>query len=268
MKTFLTFCLALVGTITLHAQQAPPPPSPPALPPGPLLKRAPDYSTWTVTCQGHPVERKEPVKPAMAGEEKPKDKEGKEPVTMASTVVKTGSTILELNTDPQGKRKEVWHLGGLMVMKLPDAAEPIVWPDSVQADIYSVNFAAADFAGLDWISANTYTGMAKYQGRDCIQFTGDVSPLNPRAREEEAIAIGQAKAFGQTVPQESRVLAVAYIDLETRLPLVVTFGNEKRIYQYGTPPAAMLALPPALASAVKEREKQMKRLSAPAARAF
>jgi hypothetical protein len=138
----------------------------------------------------------------------------------------------------------------------------------VQPDIYSVNFATADFAGLDWISATTYTGMAKYQGRDCIQFTGEVSPLNPRAREEEAIAIGQAIAFGQPVPQETKVAAVAYIDLETRLPLIVTFGNEKRIYQYGTPPAADLTLPPELANAVKEREKQLKRLSAGPSRAY
>jgi len=265
MKTFLTFCLALVVTVTLHAQQATPSPNLPPLPPGPLLKRAPEYSTWTVTCQGQPVEGKESVKPATAGEEKPKDKN---PVTIAATVVKTGSTILELSTDTGGKRKEIWHVGGLMVMKQPDTAEPIVWPDSVQADIYSVDFATADFAGLDWVSAITYSGMAKYQGRDCIQFTGEVSPLNPKAREEEAIAIGQAIAFGQPVPHELKVPAVAYIDLETRLPLVVMFGKEKRIYQYGTPPATELTLPPELANAVKEREKQMKRLSSGPARAY
>ncbi|MDR3404158.1 MAG: hypothetical protein P4L99_16795 [Chthoniobacter sp.] len=268
MKTFSTFCLVLVVTGTLQAQQATTPSSLPPLPPGPLLKRAPDYSTWTVTCQGHPVKGREPVKPSTTGEEKPKGKEGKEPVTIASTVVKTGSTILELNADTDGRRKEIWHIGGLMVMKQPDVAEPTVWPDSAQADIYTVNFAAGDFAGLDWISATTYTGMAKYQGRDCIQFTGEVSPLNPKAREEEAIAIGQAIAFGQPVPVESKVAAVAYIDLETRLPLVVTFGNEKRFYQYGTPPTADLTLPPELANAVKEHEKQMKRLSIAPARAY
>jgi len=264
MKTSPIFCLAFLVTITLHAQQAAPSPTLPPLPPGPLLKRAPDYSTWTVTCQGHAAEARPSVKPATT-EGKPKDKEA---VTIASTVVKTGSTILELNADTDGKRKEIWHIGGLMVMKQPDAAEPTVWPDTVQADIYSVNFAAVDFAGLDWISATTYSGMAKYQGRDCIQFTGEVSPLNPKAREEEAIAIGQAIAFGQPVPPETKVTAVAYIDLETRLPLVVTFGNEKRIYQYGTPPAAELTLPPELENAVKEREKQLKRLSTAPARAY
>lgn len=265
MKTFPIFCLAFAVTITLHAQQTATSPNLPPLPPGPLLKRAPDYSTWTVTCQGHALEGRQPVKTGPAGEEKPKDKD---PVTIASTVVKTGSTILELNADADGKRKEIWHVGGLMVMKQPDTAEPVVWPDSVQADIYSVNFANADFAGLDWISPTTYAGMAKYQGRDCIQFNGDVSPLNPKAREEEAIAIGQAIAFGQPAPPETKVPAVAYIDLETRLPLIVTFGKEKRIYQYGTPPTADLTLPPELANAVKEREKQLKRLSTGPTRAY
>ena len=268
MKTFSTFCLALVVTVTLHAQQAVPPPSLPPLPPGPLLKRAPDYATWTVTCKGQPIESEELKKAVTTGEEKPKDKEDKEPVTMASTVVKTGSTILELNTDTSGQRKEIWHVGGLMVMKRSDAAEPTVWPDSVQPDIYSANFADGDFAGLDWISPTTYTGMAKYQGRDCIQFSGEVSPLNPKAREEEAIAIREAITFGQPVPQEVKVAAVAYIDLETRLPLIATFGKEKRIYQYGTPPTADLTLPAELANAVKEREKQMKRLTSAPARAY
>ncbi len=268
MKIFSTFCLALLIALTLHTQQATPQPSIPPLPPGPLLKRAPDNATWTITCQGHPVEDQEPVKAATSGEEKPKDKEAKEPVTMTSTVVKTGSTILELNTDAQGKRSEIWHVGGLMVMKLPDVKEPIVWPDSGQPYIYLANFAVSDFAGLDWISAKTYTGMAKYQGRACIQFRGDVSPLTPRAREEEAIAIREAKTFGQPPPQELRIPVVAYIDLESRLPLLVMFGKEKRVYQYGAAPVAPLTLPPELADIVKAYEQKIKRLSAPASRAY
>jgi len=46
------------------------------------------------------------------------------------------------------------------------------------------------------------------------------------------------------------------------------FGKEKRIYQYGTPPTADLALPPELANAIKEREKQLKRLTSAPARAY
>lgn len=265
MKTFYLTCLILGIALKLHAQEAVPQPSIPPMPSGPLLKRAPDYSTWSVTCYGHLMESKEPARATATGEEKPKEKE---PVTMASTVVKTGSTILELNTDTQGKRTEIWHVSGIMVMKLPDAANPVVWPDSGQAYIYSVNFAASDFAGLDWISAKTYTGMAKYQGKDCIEFKGEVSPLTPSAHANEMIEIGQAKVFGLPVPQEIKVPAVAYIDLETRLPLYVQFGNEKRTYQYGTPPSAPQVLPAELAGAVEEYAKRIKRLSAPAPRAY
>jgi hypothetical protein len=267
MKSFYITCLILGIAINLRAQQAAPQPSIPPMPSGPLLKRAPDYSTWSVTCQGHPVEGKEPAKVATTGDEKP-NKEAKEPVTMASTVVKTGSTIFELNTDTTGKRTEIWHVNGIMVMKVPGAAEPIVCPDSTQAYIYAVNFAVSDFAGLDWISAKTYTGMAKYQGRDCIEFKGDVSPLTPRAHEEEMFAIREAKTWGLPVPQEIRVPATAYIDLETRLPLYVQFGNEKRFYGYGDPPSTPLALPPELKNSVKAYSENIQRLSAPASRPY
>ena len=238
----------------------------PPLPAGPLLNRTPDYSTWTVSIQ----------KSKTAGEKSPKtgavdgkNSQEKPAVVTQSRIVKTGSTILELNVDVQGKKEEIWHLSGLRAMKPPDASPPIIAPDTGGgSDIYSTNFAVSDFAGLDWITANTFTGMAKYQGRDCIEFKATVSPLNARDRQEEAIAIGQAIAFGQPAPPVFKVAAVAYIDLETRLPLVVTFGKEKRIYQYGTPPTADLTLPAELANAVKEREKQMKRLTSAPARAY
>jgi hypothetical protein len=241
-------------------------PTIPPLPTGPLLKRTPDYSTWSVTVQkSKPGGEKSPKADAGDGKNDPE----KPAAVTQSRVVKTGATILELNVDVWGKKEEIWHLSGLRAMKPPDSSSPIIAPDSGGgSDIYSTNFTVSDFAGLDWISAGTYTGMAKYQGRDCLEFKSYVSPLNARAREEELIAIDQAKAFGESPARELRVPAAAYIDLETRLPLLVTFGEEKRIYQYGAPPQAPLALPPELAGPVKAYVQRIKRLSAPAAKAF
>lgn len=238
----------------------------PPLPAGPLLNRTPDYSTWTVSIQkSKAVGEKSPKTGAVDG----KNSQEKPAVVTQSRIVKTGSTILELNVDVQGKKEELWHLSGLRAMKPPDASHPIIAPDTGGgSDIYSANFAVSDFAGLDWISANTYTGMAKYQGRECIEFKATVSPLNARERQEEAIAIDQAKTFGESAPSELKVPAAAYIDLETRLPLLVIFGEERRIYQYGASPQAPLALPPELADLVKAYVQRIKRLSAPAAKAY
>jgi len=260
MKAFYIVWLILSIAINLHAQQAAPQPSLPPLPPGPLIKRAPDYSTWTVTYKGQ-----EPVKAATTGEEKTKDKEAKEPITMVSTIVKTGSTILEQNVDEAGQRSQIWHVSGIRVVA---GSNPAVSPDYASADIFSINFASTDFAGLYWLSPATYAGIVKYQGNDCIVFKGSVSPLGEKAQADEQSYIIGARAFGESVPDALRVPAIACIDLATRLPVFVQFGQEKRIYQYGTPPTAALTLPAELAGPMKEYQEKIRRLSAPAARAY
>ena len=237
----------------------------PPLPPGPLLKRAPDYSTWTVTFEGHPLEDKEPSKTGATGESDPKDKR---PVTKVSTVTKTGSTILEQNVEADGQRHQVWHVSGIRIVSVPGIPNPTVSPDYGGSDIVSINFASTDFAGLDWISPSTYAGIVKYQGSDCIVFKGTVSPLTALDQIREREAIEQSRAFGQSVPDALKVRAAAYIDVQTRLPLMVIFGEEKRIYQYGAAPTAPLALPQELTNLVSEYAQQIKRLSAPAVRAY
>src|SRR5207248_2499846 len=151
----------------VHAQQVRPGAPLPPLPPGPLLKRAPDYSTWTITIQGHPLEDKEPVKTGATGEGAAKDKE---PVTMLSTVVKTGSTILEQNVEAEGRRHQIWHVSGIRIVS--GNSKPMISPDYGGGDIFSINFASYDFAGFYWLSESTYAGMAKYQGKDCLVFKG------------------------------------------------------------------------------------------------
>ena len=85
---------------------------------------------------------------------------------------------------------------------------------------------------------------------------------------EERAYIEQARALKQPVADALKVPAVAYIDLQARLPLLATFGKETRIYQYGAPPTAPLALPPELAGSLKAYEERIERLSAPATRAY
>jgi hypothetical protein len=230
-----------------------------------LLKRTPDFSTWSVTIQNSAGD--EPAKSSEEGDQP--SSQNKPTVVRSSKVVKTAPTIVEISIDGQGKRTEMWHYGGIRVATLPDAPEPMIFTGGGSVDdIYSIDFTKSDFAGLDWISAKAYTGMAKYQGRDCIQFKGEVSPLNAQAKIQQERAIQDAIGHGQATPEKVEVPAVAYIDLETRLPLFVQFGNEKRFYQYGTPPSAALELPAELKSSLKEYAQQLRRLSAPASRAY
>lgn len=240
-------------------------PTPPPLPSGPLLKRAPENSTWKITVRGQPA-ASDATSAAKDGTDRQDKSES--PVIGQSSVIKTGPIIFEESVDGKGQRIEVWHVSGLRVMKRPDVPRPVVSPEYSGGDIHSVNFAVSDFAGLDWISAKTFTGTAQYQGKDCLVFNENVSPLTARLKEEEIISIDQAKVFGREIPGQRKVAATAYIDIESRLPLLVTFGNEKRIYEYGSPPSAPLQLPADVASQVKEYVMRIKRLSAPPSKSF
>jgi len=187
----------------------------------------------TVTYQGHPVESREPSKTGTPGEDAPKEKE---PVTMVSTIIKTGSTILEQNVEADGKQHQIWHISGLRIVSLPGSSKPAVCTDYRGRDIFSINFAATDFDGLDWLSPITYAGIVKYQANDCIVFRGTLSPLSERDQVNELAFIQESRALGIKIADPIKVPALAYIDLQSQLPVLAIFGKEKRIYQYGAPP--------------------------------
>jgi len=265
MRTKL-LCIFLFGCAApLFAQQAAPAPSKAPLPAGPLIKRTPSYSIWTVSCQGTPVDGQLPT--AFGA---PRDAKGqqKQAVVTQLTVVKTGSTIVEQVVDADGQQHVIWHMGGYQISVTPGTNTPVVCPESGGDDIYSINFAVSDFAGLDWISAQTYTGITQYHGRDCMIFNTSVSPLEGWRRRLEAAAIQQAKALGHQLADAVMVPATAYIDVATRVPLFVQFGGEKCTYQYGPAPKAKLQLPTQLAGPMKNYDQKIDALSAPASRAF
>jgi len=65
-----------------------------------------------------------------------------------------------------------------------------------------------------------------------------------------------------------KISAIAYIDLESRLPVYAQFGQQKRIYQYGTPPTTPLTLPPELAGSINAYVQHINQLSAPPVSAY
>jgi len=270
-------CIFLFGCAApLLGQQPAPAPTMAPLPPGPLLKRTPDYSTWTITSKGTPLGGAAPAANGTAGGGQGQQQGA--PVTQL-TVVKTGFTKLEYYIDANGQRHEIWHIAGLRIVVRLGAAGPLIIPESAAktalvcpdyggGDIYSINFAASDFAGLDWLSPSTYAGMVEYQGNDCIVFKGSVSPLGQMAQAEEQSYIAGNRAIGRSVPDAVRVPAVAYVDLASRLPVFVQFGGEKCTFQYGPTPRAPLQLPAQLEGPATDYEHRIEALSAPASRPF
>jgi hypothetical protein len=238
----------------------------PPLPEGSLLKRAPDFSSWTVLFSkiGGKVEARES-----------KSDQDKTRPQRQVAVTKTGKVIHEIKVDALGKSTEVWHVGGVQVTVPSGNGFPSIFPDFGGGDIYTTNYAVSDFAGLDWISATTFAGIQKVMGRDCIIFRSEVNTLQKDEQVEEELVASRAlvrqldaarkKGGTPNAPAPpagvTKAPAVACIDLETRLPVAVTFGNETRTYQYGQPPGEMQVLPAALAVALNEYQARIQGLS-------
>jgi len=277
MKYSVIFLFTLSVALPLAAQQkAQPSPSIPPLPPGPLLKRTPAFCHWTVKDAGTlPGGTEQASQTATGGASKPK-------VIRQESVTKTGSLICEELLDDRGREFERWHVNGVQILISSGATAPLVFPDSGGDDIYTPNFNTSDFAGLDWISEKNYSGVVKVMGRDCLVFRGEVTALPTQERREvklqadrerEAMAIASAarkNGAADTAPpveiaierEKEKVPAVAFIDIDTRLPIVAYFGKVTRNYQYDPSPPPMLVLPPGLAGAQKEYSTRVSNLSA------
>jgi hypothetical protein len=235
-------------------------------------------STWTVNSQNAAQPRQtQPQGSAAADQPRPLG-------FRQAVVIKTGRIIDEQIVDGVGRKFEIWHVNGMEVSGASGESAPVITPDAAPKDIYTANFAISDFAGLDWISPQTYAGIQKVMGRDCILFRGKVNPQPAGIQTETKLsadraalvaaraayytsnisASGGGQPAGATSPNgnlTTEVNAVACIDLETRLPVAVTFGQETRTYVFGQPPTAPLALPAAYATALSAYQRHITNLS-------
>jgi hypothetical protein len=233
-----------------------PAPTPEPLPTGPLLKRAPDPYEWVIR-----VDTEESAKPPQEGKAPPPPK--------TLVVTKGGKVVREVLGYANGAAVEIWHLGGASVSKSQGGQSWIVSPNSTTG-FESPDYVTSDFSGLEWISPSTFTGIQSFGGRKVIVFTGSVCDKSAtdlaiikngvdRQRAEEMLSHKLiSKAFD---PNDYKVPAVAYIDLETRLPLILKYGNLTRSYQYRFPSQSVLTLPPDAVKAVSGFEKYKAALS-------
>lgn len=67
-----------------------------------------------------------------------------------------------------GKAKEFWVRGGLILLKYPGFPEPMIMnPEDVQVD---VPVPEGDFSGFEWISPANFVGTSSVQGKKCFVF--------------------------------------------------------------------------------------------------
>ena len=231
MKQRKLICTILGMAFVLHAQaQTEPQVSPP--PSGVLFqKRAPVFSQWTVFCNPAKVQSNTVAdeKGGVAAAKAPK-------FSQIITVTKTKNIIQEQILGANGQRKETWSVDNLQYLTIAGSSERQVMDRGAIAKLYAAgidftDFSKTDFPGLEWVTPNDYVGTSKVMGRDCI-------------------------LFSKTDPEKPQFTFVAHVDMQTRLPVLLQKDNEIRVYQFGAPPQAMLALPRDLQQDLERRAKE------------
>ena len=249
MKKFASLWLACgLVPMVLCAQQA----TPPELPPGPLLNKAPEFAQWTITTKpaatpadSEPAEAESTPdrspSPTPRHRQKSADSTGKKtapPVERTTVVTKTQSLRHEETSAGAEPKMQKWCVPDMQVT-IDGSTAPVVSLPGNAADSDYVDYSKTDFPGFEWISNRNFTGARKVLGQDCLIF------------EDQPVA--KKKGSGEPVPST----AVAAINSATRLPVSLQTGEETQTYEFGLAPTAMLALPPDVQAVVEQWRKTM-----------
>jgi hypothetical protein len=258
MKTPLRLLCLLSGlalSLQARAQQPSPAMTPrPEPPPGPLIqKRAPDSAMWTITTvtASSPAAKRGSV-PGGAADRDPR---GAAPSSgVRTTYYKRGKTMRVERIDEQKQSWNVWWTQGTSEVLITPQGKVAILAVSNNPDVpnpYHTDFSASDFQGFEWISASTYTGLEKLQGVDCLVF-----------QEDSGASANQAEVGSQSFSQ------TAYIDLKSRLPILLVQGDHISSYEWKAAPPESLTVPPEVRAALEQKNKSNDLLAKKAARPF
>lgn len=221
----------------------------------PLLHPAPAFSQWTITFS-YPEDQKEnsPDTPAKTAKPIPENLSIR-PRTIITT--KTGEIIHEETLTVGGKKTENWQVHGDYYIKFPAKSFWSAYekPDSTQIASGTgivMGLPSSGFRGLDWISRETYAGKFKTSLGNCLVFVPGGRNTVPAGTP------GKLKEL-ESLP------TIAYIDAETRLPILVRAAGETRMFKFTQPPPTSIqTLPDELADEIKKGDEiRAKRNAAP-----
>jgi hypothetical protein len=176
-------------------------------------------------------------------------------------VAKAKTIYREERVFSNGKKFETWRVGAMQISALPGSGELAISEPSASdigltdPEAYT-DYSKTDFPGFEWISKKNYLGVQEMAGRQCLVFKDSVSDLS-----EDAIAVAEENPEGAPKIPVRRSPTAAWIDLETRLPVVLQKGDRKSAFVFGPTPAAMLTLPPKIQSLLDRRAKALEMLT-------
>jgi len=189
------------------------------LPKNPVLRRMPAFASWSVTFK---------YKDEVVAQESGKPRALPDRV-LSVTFTKTNKTYWEQTGMRSGKKYEKWIFDGVQLETEPDSPSiiPIPPPTKDMPESEYSDYSHGDFQGLQWVSLDTYKGIASYEGKRAFLF--------------------EAEKEGQKV--------TAILSMDMQLPLYSSVGDVACVYAYNVAPSTPLT-PPARFLAVLATHKK------------
>lgn len=218
LRILLSSLLVLSAHISSGQDVLPPPKAP-------VLKRQPDFSSWTVTYR-YRENAKSDAAPTPTPKPNPYVFSDRK---LSFTVIRTGKVLSEVTEWTSGSKTELWIWNNLRAGVIPGTKKLALIPFA--SDSESFDYRRMDFEGLDWISPENYRGLAKWKGQPVYFFEeGSAAP----APAGKPIEIPSGK-WGST--------RWAVVSPETRLPLLSYDGMAEREYHYNAAPTQIQTPP-------------------------
>jgi hypothetical protein len=226
---FLVICASVAVALAQTGGEANKPP----LPAGPLIRRPLDFSAWVITYL-YPGETPKSVAVAASEHRSPASAQlglffSASPRSVTLTYTNPFWHGAAENID--GCKVQQWSDGKNQYFEAVGIPGAQTVPTN-QAGIPLIpNYGAPGFPDMDWISADTYTGIQSVGGHDCIVYHKDEM--------------------------------TAWIDQVTRYPVKWEKGGEVRSFSQLPPPSAVLVLPPEVLKISQALKRQNELLMRP-----
>lgn len=222
----------------------------PAPPPGPLVGCSACNSEWTITFAYPDEKNKKP--PSSPADKAPAYLAER---TRSLRTVKTNNVIHETYLAINGNRNDKWYVDAVEFRKkekertwLVDRPPP---PEQPNLDPNYTGLPATGFRDLEKVSDKTYLGSTSFDGHNCLVFNLGKDKIDFGKQDE----VNSAKD-------------IAFIDLDTRMPVEVRHQGVVQMYAFGEAPAGTQALPEDLTTQIQLGNRMDARLAARAPRPY
>ena len=203
------------------------------LPSGALLVRAPSLARWQITSSSESAPSASPA----AASSLPQPSLPRAAEVRQITVTKSGMAYYrEVLFDDSSELDEWWVAGVQVTQK---KGHPGLLVSHQTGDLFYMNFVSSDFPEFDWIGPKTYIGIQKLGGRKCLVFKSQIQ------RVPEVAMRGMSPEELMSAQKDLQPV-MAWIDLETRLPLQFATEGKKETYTFLLPSSGPLVLPSAV----------------------